>query len=102
MESLDFLVISSIVGALLPLLLNLIKQGSWSTRSKQRISMAMAVVAAFVTVGAQEGWSFTSFPINELVLSISTIIALSQTTYKGFWEDSAIGQTLTKTFDLAA
>ena len=51
------LAIAAMVGALLPLVISLFKQSTWSTQVKKYFAFAVSVVAAIITTGATEGWS---------------------------------------------
>jgi uncharacterized membrane protein YkvI len=85
---LDFVAYAGIVGALLPLLISLLKQSTWSAQVKKYFAFAVSVVAAVIVTGASEGWN--AFNWANLVTAGAVIIPLAQTMYTGFWEDNAV------------
>lgn len=104
MENLDFVAIAGVIGAVLPLVISLLKQQTWSTQVKKFVSAGLAVVAAIIYTGASEGWAISSFSDfwSYLITSAAVIFALAQTTYSGFWEDTAVEVRLANSFDRAA
>lgn len=84
----DFVAYAGIVGALLPLLISLLKQSTWSTQVKKYFSMAIAIVSAVIVTGVAEGWASLTWA--NLVTAAAVIIPLAQTTYLGFWEDNFV------------
>lgn len=86
----DFMTVSVIIGALLPLVISLVKGANMTKGVKQFIAVICAGVAAFVAVGVDGGWAFDSTLWGHLVQSFGVIFALAQTTYLGFWEDRAV------------
>lgn len=84
----DFVAYAGIVGALLPLLISLLKQSTWATQVKKYFAFGVAVVAAVIVTGASEGWTALNWA--NLVTAGAVIIPLAQTMYLGFWEDSAV------------
>lgn len=86
----NFVTLSVIVGAFLPLVISLVKGANMTRGVKQFIALIVSAVAAFITVAADSGWVFDSALWGNLVQSFGLIFALAQTTYTGFWEDRAI------------
>ena len=84
----DFVAISGLVGALLPLVISAFKNLGWSSTVKKSLAMVLSLVAAVIVTGATQGWSQLVW--SNLLASASVIIALAQTTYLGFWEDTAV------------
>ncbi len=99
METLDLVGISAVIGVLLPYLTSLLKNigRTWPTQWVKIMSFALAGVFAFVTVGAQQGW--TSLDINMILGSFTVIYALAQTTYKGLIGGTKIEQVLASTLN---
>lgn len=89
---LDVVSISAVVGALIPLLISLIKRAHWSNFQKKMAALGVSLVAAVATVVVTEG----SFDIELLLASAGTIFALAKTTYDGIWEDTSVDATLTR------
>lgn len=89
---LDFVALSAIVGALLPLVISLVKGANMTKGAKQVIAGLTSLIAAIVVVGADLGWAFTSWSefLNMAFVSFGLIFAEAQTFYTGFWEDRAI------------
>ncbi len=83
---------SSLVGALLPLVISFIKKASWSVQQKKLLSLVIAVVAAVATVVAVEG----SVSFELLLASAGTIFALAKTSYDGWWDTTSVDATLTR------
>ena len=104
MENLDFVAIAGLIGAVLPLIISLLKQQTWSTQVKKFVAAGIAGAVAIVYTGASEGWAVGSFSDfwSYLVTSFAVIFALAQTTYIGFWEDTAVEVRLGEAFDRAA
>ncbi len=88
MIEIDFLAINVLVGALLPLIVSALKRSSWSNQIKKAFAMALAIVAAVIATGVQEGW--TGLTWDSLIASAGVIITLSQSTYLGFWEGNPV------------
>lgn len=92
----DLIAWSSAIGSFLPLVISFLKGASWSDRAKRNFAMVISIVASVVTTAAVEGWSFgdpqTFF--GQLVISFGNIQALAQTTYQGFWKDTALETSL--------
>lgn len=86
----DFVTLSVIVGAFLPLVISLVKGANMTTGVKQFIALLVSAIAAVITVGADSGWVFDGSIWMNIVTSFGLIFALAQTTYTGFWEDRAI------------
>jgi hypothetical protein len=86
----NFITLSVIVGSFLPLVISLVKGANMTTQWKRAIAVLVSALAAFVTVGAENGWVFGSDLWTNLFQSFGVIFALAQTTYTGFWEDTAI------------
>lgn len=89
---LDFVVIAAIVGAILPLLISLVKGANMTRQAKQIIALLVSGVAAVVTVGATQGWMFDTWSgfWDAAIVSFGLIFAEAQTFYTGFWEDRAL------------
>lgn len=79
-----------IVGALLPAVITMIKQESWSTLVKQVLAVAVSLVAAIVTQAIDVGFS----DWEGFVANWGTIYAMAQVTYTGFWQTTKIESTL--------
>lgn len=93
---LDLAAWSAVVGTLLPLVISLVKSANATTQVKRAVAVIVSIVASVVTTGAVEGWNFAdggSF-WQLLIWSFTPIYALSQTTYQGFWKDTAIETSL--------
>ena len=97
---LNFVAISGIVGALLPLIISFLKQTSWSTQVKRVFSFVLSIISAIVVTGASEGWAELS--LNNLVTSFAVIFALAQTTYTGLWQDTSVEVAASNAFDRTA
>ncbi len=99
MEALDLVGLSAIVGVLLPYLTSFLKNigGTWPAIWVKVMSFALAGAFAFITVGAQEGWS--SFDVNMILGSFTVIYALAQTTYKGLIGGTKIELALASTLN---
>lgn len=97
----DFVAWAAIIGALLPLVISTFKQNTWSTQVKKYVAVAVSAVAAVVYTGAAEGWDIASLGDfwSYIIASFAGIYAIAQTTYLGFWEDSAIEVRLSSTGD---
>lgn len=89
---LDLVAWSAAVASFLPLLISFLKGQSWSAQAKKALAMIVSIIAAVLTTAATEGWSFVPFSEfwPRLVISFGTVQSLTQTTYKGFWEDTAV------------
>lgn len=92
----DFLTLSVIVGSLLPLVISAVKGANMTKGLKQFIALAVSLLAAFVTVGAESGWVFDDSLSGNILQSFGVIFTLAQTTYTGFWEDRAVEVRLEK------
>ena len=96
----DFVTASVVVGALLPLVISLVKNQSWSKQSKRVVALVASVVAAVLTVGASEGWSALDLTDSAnwatLAASFGLVYTLAQTTYSGFWEGTGPDAAATK------
>ena len=99
MEALDLVGLSAVVGFLLPYLTSFLKNigGTWPKIWVKVMAFAVAGAAAFVTVGAQEGW--TSFDVNMILGSFTLIYALAQVTYKGLTGGTKIEMALASTLN---
>ncbi len=84
----DFVAYATLVGALLPLVISFFKKAGWSTTVKQVFAMVLSLVAAVVMTGATEGWDALTW--SNLLASAGVIVALTQTTYTGFWENNPV------------
>lgn len=84
---LDWAALAVIVGAVLPILISLVKQNQWSQRAKQWTATLVSVVAAIVTTWVEVGGLGD---LNVLLLNLGLIITTSQATYAQFWNDSTI------------
>lgn len=89
---LDLVAWSAAIASFLPLLISFVKGQSWSTEAKKRLAMGVSIVAAVITTAATEAWQFGSFQEfwPRLVVSFGTVQSLAQTTYTGWWKDTAI------------
>lgn len=87
---------SVIVAILLPLAISAIKNDNGTVRYKKWLSLAISVVATLVTVGAAEGWTFTTFGAfaDQLVVSFPIIFGGAKVTYEAFWKNSALDAKL--------
>lgn len=99
METLNLVGVSAVVGLLLPYLTSFIKNigGTWPSIWVKVMSFTLAGATAFVTVGAQEGW--TSLDVNMILGSFGLIYTLAQVTYKGLIGGTKVEQTLANTFN---
>ena len=99
--NIDFVAIAGIIGAVLPLVISALKQQTWATQIKKYLATGLAFVAAIVYTGASEGWAVDSFSDfwSYFFTSFTVIFALAQTTYKGFWQDTAPEVRLAKLGD---
>jgi hypothetical protein len=88
MIEIDFIAINGIVGFFLPLVISFLKQSTWTAQVKKAFALVVAVVAAVVAAGIQEGWTSLSWEV--LVASAAIILPMVKTSYDGIWEDSAI------------
>jgi hypothetical protein len=96
----DFVAVSAIVGALLPIVVSIVKKEAWSTQIKRVITIVLAMIAAVVTTGVAEGWTELSFA--NLTASATLIFVAANTTYNGFWSDTTVDRALTSAFDKTA
>lgn len=89
---LDFVAYAAVVGALLPLVISLVKGANMTRQAKQIIALLVSGVAAVVTVGATQGWMFSTWAgfWDAILVSFGLIFAEAQTFYTGFWEDRAV------------
>ena len=92
MSKVDLIAWSSLIGALLPVLVSLIKKSSWSMTQKQAVVIVLSLVAAVVNVGVDQGW--TSISIDMVVASMTTIFVVAQMTYDKLWSSSSINERL--------
>lgn len=92
MENIDWIAWSAVVGALLPLVISLVKGANMTRGVKQFIALAVSGVAAVVVVAADQMWVFDNWPqfANQALVSFGLIFAEAQTFYTGFWEDRAV------------
>lgn len=91
---------SAVVGTLLPLVISMVKSNSWSTQIKRMVALLVSAVAAVITTGAELGWDMITW--DSLLTSFPVIFAMAQTTYTGFWEDTAPEKAAEAMFDRAA
>jgi hypothetical protein len=82
----DVVSYSAAVGALLPLVISLVKRQHWSTQTKRLVAVVVSLIAAVATVAATE----QSLNPELLLASAGTIFALAKTTYDGWWEDTGV------------
>lgn len=90
----DFVTLNATIGVLLPPVISLLKRQTWPTNVKKYFAAALAIIAGVVSVGVSEGWAMLDFGL--IVSSIAIIYPLVQTTYLGFWEDTAVDEVLTR------
>lgn len=100
MIEVDFVAISALVGTFLPLLISALKQSTWPNQTKKLFAAVLALVAAVIATGVQEGWSGLSWDL--LIASFGGIYTLAQATYLGFWEDNVVEVRLSNVFNRAA
>lgn len=81
------LAIAGTIGMLLPPVISFLKKQEWATQAKKRLSLFVCIVAAVASYFVQQGgW----VGIEPFLRDLSVIYALAQTTYTGFWEDTAL------------
>ena len=90
----DFLAISAVVGAALPVVTSLVKNigGRWPLLAKQLLAIVLSGTAAILTVAASEGWDELTFAT--LVTSWGTVYGSAQITYANFWGDRTVNAKL--------
>jgi hypothetical protein len=98
----DLIALAGVVGILLPLVISFLKNigSQWNQQLVRVFAFVVCIAAAFVTVGAQEGW--TSFDINQIIGSFTVIYTLAQTSFKGLWQNTKVEAALASTFDKLA
>lgn len=89
---LDLVAWSAAIASFLPLVISFLKGQSWSPQAKKNLAMGISIVTAVITTAATEGWQFGVWNefLPRLVVSFGTVQALAQTTYSGFWKDTAV------------
>lgn len=89
--TIDFLGLSALVGAFLPLVTQLVKNigGEWPVLAKQAAALVLALVAGVLQVGIAEGWDLVS--LSTVLAAWGTIYAIAQTSYQNFWGNEKLG-----------
>lgn len=85
-EVTDLAAWSTISGALLPFLIGMILQQSWSRSTQATVSAAICVIDAVVITYFDHGLSLDE----HLVTSVALVFVTAQTTYRNLWKP-AIG-----------
>ncbi len=90
--TLDFAALAVVIGGLLPVVISLFKQVSWSGRAKKWFAVAVSAAAAVILTAADLGLSELDQldTWEQLAANAGIIYALAQTTYSGFWEGNKV------------
>lgn len=84
--------ISVLVGAVLPVVVSLLKNVEWSRNWKTLFAVGVSFVAATISAllnGDISGWE-------EFIANLGVIHASSQVIYQGWFKDSNVDETLTE------
>ncbi len=99
---LDLVAISGLVGLVLPFLISFVKNigRTWPTQVTRTVAFGIALTAAVVTVGANEGWAFDSFNtfVQSAIASFTAIYAVAMVSYQNLWKGTGPEQGLAAAF----
>lgn len=85
----DLLVISGIVGGLLPFAIALINQSHWAPGLKSVIAFLCCLIAAFITV-----WAKGDITATDYIASALTVFTVARASYAGLWRPTGTAPAL--------
>jgi len=82
---LDWAALNVAIGAVLPLVISLVKRPGWSDSLKRVVATLVSLIAAVVATWVQVG-GLTD--LNVLLMNVGLIVTMTQSTYAMFWKDT--------------
>jgi VIT1/CCC1 family predicted Fe2+/Mn2+ transporter len=83
------------VGALLPILIGVIKQSGWTARTQSVVAFAACAVAALITA-----WIEGNINVHDLAAAFAYVYGAAIVTYHGLWKPTGADHAVTTRTDV--
>jgi hypothetical protein len=87
--------LSLLIGALMPLVISLLKHAAWTPELKTLVALALCVIVAALEVLGSAWLTHTAIPRTAWLTTAGLIFSAATASYKLYWKDTRVNRTLT-------
>lgn len=81
-----------VIGSLLPLLISIVNQPQWSSRTRTIMSVGVSILAGVVAYVSENGLDFST-PSNIVATIVGTVLATS-VAYRNIWKPTGVAHAI--------